>query len=301
MYANVLRAGTLTDVRVVRQVSANFVPAHFNNNDPTRDPNDPSAVLWKSILRQKALQGQGVWVVAPDGTVLGGMSAEVNGHPSDKTGNGPGAPWRANPKFAVAVVELLDRTLQSFGPVTPRTQTARPLPYRGAGIKPDGGVRLVAYNRADNGLAFSVPLTKDEWQTLTPPKLIAGERWTLPESVARQFAPVLSPFADTRFRPRPEDLRTAELRAEVEALDGQLARIRLTGRWQADWVHDTSEHSIGSATADGVAVYDVQRHVMRSLLLVFDGMYSYTTRLGERPRSQPSAAVVRWRLEGDAE
>jgi hypothetical protein len=111
----------------------------------------------------------------------------------------------------------------------------------------------------------------------------------------------LSPYADTRFRPRPEDLRSAELRAEVEALEGQLARVRLTGRWQADWVHDTSEHSIGSATADGVAVYDMQKHAMRSLLLVFDGTYSYTTRLGDRPRSQPSAAVVRWRLEGDAE
>src|SRR5436309_345451 len=60
MYANVLRAGTLTDARVIRLVSANFVPTHFNNNDPTRDPAGPSAVLWRAILRQKDLQGQGL-------------------------------------------------------------------------------------------------------------------------------------------------------------------------------------------------------------------------------------------------
>jgi hypothetical protein len=301
MYANVLRAGTLTDDRVVQRVSANFVPTHFNNNDPTRAPNDPSAVLWKAILRQKDLQGQGVWVVAPDGTVLAGMSAEIDGHPSDRTGNGPGAPWRVNPKFADAVVEMLDQALRKFGPVTPRTQKAQPLPYRGAGVKPDGGVRLVVYNRADSGLAFSVPLTRDEWRTLTPPKAAVGERWALPESVARAFAPVLSPHADTRFRPRPGDLQFAELKAEVEALDRQQARVRLTGRWRADWKHDGNEHSVGEATAEGVAVYDVTTKAMRSLLLVFDGTYSYTTRADQKHRPQPSAAVVRWRLEGDAE
>src|SRR6266705_3032198 len=139
MYANVLRAGTLNDPRVVRRVSANFVPTHFNNNDPTRAQNDPSAVLWKSILKQKDLQGQGIWIVAPDGSVIGGMSAEVDGHPSDRIGNGPGAPWQSNPKFADAAVELLDRTLQQFGPVTPRAVKPQALPFRGAGVKPDGG------------------------------------------------------------------------------------------------------------------------------------------------------------------
>src|SRR5438128_7288826 len=199
MYANVLRAGTLTDDRVVQRVSSNFVPTHFNNNDPSRAADDPSAVLWKAVLRQRNLQGQGVWVLAPDGTVIGGMSAEVDGHPSDKIGTGPGAPWRANPRFADAVVEMLDQALREFGPVTPRTQKPQPLPYRGAGVKPDGGVRLVIYNRADHGLAFSVSLTRDDWRSFAPAQLAIAERWTLPDSVARQFAPVISPLADTRF------------------------------------------------------------------------------------------------------
>src|SRR5882672_5343516 len=127
MYANVLRAGTLTDERVIRRVSSSFVPTHFNNNDPSRDPDSPSAKAWKNILGQKILQGQGIWIVSPEGKVLGGMSAEVNGHPSDKGGNGPGAPWRTNGKFADATVELLDQVLAKFGTVTPRNAKAEPL------------------------------------------------------------------------------------------------------------------------------------------------------------------------------
>jgi hypothetical protein len=301
MYANVLRAGTLTDDRVVQRVSRNFVPTHFNNNDPTRAADDPSAVLWKAILRQKNLQGQGVWVLTPDGAVIAGMSAEVDGHPSDKVGTGPGAPWRANPKFADAVVEMLAESLRKFGPVTPRHQKAEPLPYRGAGVKPDGGVRLVVYNRADNGLAFSVKLTADEWRSFVPTTLAVGKRWSLPESVAREFAPVLSPLADTRFRPQPSDLQSAELTAEVETLDARHAEIRLAGRWHADWRHDGDEHSVGTATAEGIAVYDLSRKAIRSLLLIFDGTYGYTTHDGHSHRPSPFAAVVRWRLDGDAE
>ncbi|MFO0807988.1 MAG: hypothetical protein U0746_05155 [Gemmataceae bacterium] len=301
MYANVLRAGTLTDERVVRRVSANFVPTHFNNNDPTRDPTDPSAVHWKAILKQKDLQGQGIWIVGPDGKVIAGMSAEINGHPSERQGNGPGATWRANPKFADAVVELLDTTVKTFGPLAPRTVKATPLPFRGAGVRPDGGVRLVVYNRADNGLVFSVPLSADEWKTFAPPTAAAGERWTLPEAVARQFAPVLSPHGDTRFRPRPQDVKFAELKAEVEATDAKTARLRLSGRWQVDWTHDGTEHSVGAATAQGIAVYDREAKALRSLVVIFDGTYGYTTKPGETLKPQPSAAVVRWRLDGEAE
>jgi hypothetical protein len=301
MYANVLRAGTLTDDRVVQRVSSNFVPTHFNNNDPNRAADEPSAVLWKAVLHQKTLQGQGVWVLRPDGTVIAGMSAEIDGHASDRIGTGPGAPWRANPRFAEAVVEMLDESLRRFGPVTPRHQKAEPLPYRGAGVKPDGGVRVVVYNRADNGLAFSVNLTAEEWRAFVPTTLAAGKRWSLPESVAREFAPVLSPLADTRFRPRPGDLRSAELTAEVGTLDTQHAEIRLVGRWHADWRHDGDEHSVGTATAEGIAVYDLSRKAIRSLLLIFDGTYGYTTHDGYAHRPAPFAAVVRWRLDGQAE
>lgn len=301
MYANVLRAGTLTDERVVRRVSDSFVPTHFNNNDPSRAPDAPSAVHWRAILKQKDLQGQGLWIVGPDGKVLAGMSAEKDGHPSERQGNGPGAPYRTNPKFADAVVELLDTSLAKFGPVATRMAKPRPLPYRGAGIRPDGGVRFIAYNRADNGLVFSVSLTKDEWQAFAPKTTNVGERWSLPEAVARNFAPVLSPYADTRLRPRPQDAKFASLSAEIESADAHRAVIRLTGRWQVDWTHDTTEHSVGAATAEGIAIYDRDAKAVKSLLLIFDGTYGYTTKPGQVPKPTGSAAVVRWRLDGEEE
>jgi hypothetical protein len=198
-------------------------------------------------------------------------------------------------------LELSDQTLAQFGPVTPRAIKAQPLPYRGAGVRPDGGVRLIAYNRADNGLAFSVLLSKGDWAEWVPPQVAVGTRWRVSDAVARAFAPVLSPYADTRFRPRPEDLTAAELTTEVESIDRQLATIRLNGRWRADWTHDGNEHSLASATAEGIAVFDTEKKVIRSLLLVFDGTYSYTSRPGQSPRSQPCAAVIRWKLEGEAE
>jgi hypothetical protein len=126
-------------------------------------------------------------------------------------------------------------------------------------------VRQVAYNLADHGLDFSVPVSKDEWQTLAPPAATVGTHWSVPEAVAHNFAPVLSPYADTRFRPQPGDLRSADLTAEVEAITGHVARIRLTGRWQADWTHDHTEHSVGYATADGIALYDTKAKTTRSL------------------------------------
>jgi hypothetical protein len=300
MYANVLRAGTLNDVRVVQKVSANFVPTHFNNNDPTRDPNSPSALLWKSIKQQKELQGQGLWIVAPDGQVIAGMSAEIDGQPSDRVGSGPGAPWRANPKFADAALVLMDEALKKFGPVTQRMAKAEPFPFRGAGIKPDGGVRLIVYNKADNGLVFSVNLSKDDWTTFMPTTLAVGTSWAIPAPVAKQFAPVLSPYADTRFRPRVDDVKVAQMRAEVVTQDQRGAWIKLTGEWSVDWVHDGNEHSIGSATGAGFAEYDIPAQSMRSLLIIFDGQYSYTTG-GGKPRTTPNAAVVRWRRDGDPE
>lgn len=300
MYANVLRAGTLADERVARRITDHFVPTHYNNNDPTRDRNSPSAVLWHSIVKQKELQGQGIWIVAPDGTVLAGMSAEINGKPSDRKGNGPGAPWQPNRRFADATVELLDSTLKSYGPVSRRAAKTQPLPFRGAGVIPDGSVRLVAYNRADHGLVFSVNLSKDDWQAFAPPKLVLNERWTLPESVARKFAPVLSPYADTRFRPLPDDLNAAELTAQVETLNAKQARVRLTGKWNGDWKHDGNEQSLARATADGILVLDPATREPQSLLMLFDGTYSYANpSRGHKP--EPLAAFVRWRLAGDAE
>ena len=300
MYANVLRAGTLADERIVRRVSDSFVPTHFNNDDPGRDRNSPSYQLWRSILQHKDLQGQGLWIVAPDGKVLAGMSAEIDGKPSERKGNGPGAPWQPNRRFADATLIMLDDALNRFGPVTRRIAKPQPLEYRGAGVKPDGGVRLVALSRSDHGLIFSVVLSKDDWAAFLPPKLMVGDRWTLPESVARKFAPVLSPYADTRFRPLPDEVKTAKLSALVESLANGEAHIRLNGEWHADWTHDNNEQSLADVTAEGFLIADTKTGAPRRLLMILDGSYSYAN-ASRKHKREPLATVVRWRMDGEAE
>lgn len=300
MYANVLRAGTLTDERVVRRISDFFVPAHFNNDDPDRDRSSSSYRLWRSILNQKDLQGQGLWIVAPDGRVLAGMSAEIDGQPSERKGNGPGAPWQPNRRFADATVIMLDEALKKYGSVSQRVAKPQPLEYRGAGVKPDGGVRLIALSRSDHGLIFSVFLSREDWAAFQPPKLAVGERWSLPESVARKFAPVLSPYADTRFRPWPEDVKSAKLSAQVESIGNGEVRVRINGEWHADWTHDNNEQSLADITAEGLLMMDAKTGTPRRLLMIFDGSYSYAN-ASRRHKREPLATVVRWRLDGAAE
>ena len=69
--------------------------------------------------------------------------------------------------------------------------------------------------------------------------------------------------------------KLARLNGTVESLENGLARIRLTGAWEA--VHlqegDTKRPIRGAATAEGFAVYDVKEQSIRSILILFSGIY----------------------------
>ena len=262
----------------------------------------PSAKLWRSITAQKELQGQGIWIVGPDGKVIGGMSAEVDGHPSERLGNGPGAPWQANPRFADAVVELLDRIAAEVragdASATPSRSRCR---FAAPASNPTAACGSWRTTGPTAGWHSASRLTKDEWQAFAPLKIAVGTKWTLPDAVARQFASVLSPYADTRFRPRTGDLSIATLEAVVHSADERHARIRYKGHWKADWKHDDREHSIAAASAEGFAIYNLEAKAMRAFVLLFDGTYSYTSNPAQRHEPKPVAAVVRWRLKGNPE
>ena len=50
----------------------------------------------------------------------------------------------------------------------------------------------------------SIHLTEEQATTLAPPKdAKVGSEWTIPESIARRFAPALSPMTDPIFSPTP--------------------------------------------------------------------------------------------------
>jgi hypothetical protein len=115
------------------------------------------------------------------------------------------------------------------------------------------------------------------------------------EAVSRQFCRVLIPSSDQSAMPRPEDANLARLTGTVEAVAGGLARIRLTGTFEA--VHlvegDAKRPLRGAATAEGIAVYDLKQQVIQSVLIVFSGSYG-------RPNEEAlnaAGAVVEWYIK----
>jgi hypothetical protein len=144
----------------------------------------------------------------------------------------------------------------------------------------------------------SLTLTAKEWAALAPPKTEVGTTWTVPEAVARQFCRVLVPSSDQSSMPRPKDAKLAALTGRVESVDNGLARILLAGGWEA--VHlqegDAKRPMGGEATARGIAVFDLKRRAMQSVLLVFSGTYG-------RPKDETvcaTGAVVEWHHQRSA-
>jgi hypothetical protein len=280
-----------------------LVPAAINLYK-ARQATDGSRELFLSIQRQKD-QYQGIWIVSPEGKVLAGR------HDYKDFKNG-----------AVELSETIDAGLKAFGPVEPRqAKQTNPLPYRGAGMTPDGGVVFALYGRQvlgggrdtipqgiDSSHAWlwdgafrpdgpimidSLPVQAEEWAVLAPPKVELGATWSVPGAIARKFTRLLSTSSDQSGMPKPEDAKVAELEAAVESIDGGAARIRYRGRW--DMMHlvegDAKRPTYGSATAQGIALYDMANKSMRSLFLVFEG----TIRSGS-PDATPNrtAAVIEW-------
>ena len=259
------------------------------------------------MQRQKD-QYQGVWIVSPEGKVLSGRQD-----------------YRDFKNGSVELLETMDAGLKAFGEVTPReAKPTNPLPSRGVGLLPDGGVSLSLYGRQvlgggrstipagvepscawywDGALRPDGPIMIDglalsagEWASFVPARVEAGATGEVSEGVARKLTRLLSASSDQSGMPRPEEAKVAELKATVESIEGGVARLRLAGRWEM--MHlvegDAKRPQYGAATAEGTALYDIEGKSIRSLLLVFDG----TIRSG-RPDAAPNrtGAVVEWKAK----
>jgi hypothetical protein len=243
---------------------------------------DPATKDWfRAVGRQKD-QYQGVWIVSPDDKVLGG----------DDYG------YKDAPKLLAG----MDAGLKAFGPVEPRkARRQEPFPFRGVGVRPGGSVDLALYRcylhqgKPDGPhLRDTLPLTKEEWAALTPPKLVAGTEWVIAENVAKKM---VRPFCLNTLggdMPGPEDAKVARLTAKVEAVEDGRARIRLTGTFEAVKLFKEKNLSFrATATAAGIAEFDVKEKMLSSVLLVFQGAYQQ----GAEPETQkgrPFGAVAEW-------
>ena len=270
-----------------------------------RQAKDAGGELFQAVQRQQS-QYQGIWIVSPEGKVLAAHH-EIKDH---KT-------------WSQEVLATIDRALGTFGQVTARqAKVLNPLPDRGVGVQPDGSVTLAMYTRTVRGggraaahpavhtnslwlwdgelksdgppVIDSLPLSKAEWESLAPGKPVVGTEWSIPESIARKFSRALSPSSDQSTMPRPEDATVAELTASVEAVEGDEARIRFTGRWTTKHIYE-DKPSYAWATADGIGLCDTRQRAMRSLVLTFSGAFRMVPPYDKSDR--PTGAVAEWRAE----
>jgi hypothetical protein len=275
---------------VVKLVTDYFVPVALNAD---RLPDNDDGKFFLALKKQWP---QGLWVVTPTGTVIG-----FHYHrPKDGESYADG-----QKRWLTETREMLRSAVKEAGPIPPIGKTVRldPLADRGRGIRKDGGVRLAVTviglrNDRQEGppVVDSFSLSSEQWSAFRPPEsgLTAGRTWTIPESVARQFAPALSPMTDLIFSPTPADVTTARVTAKVDRAGDKVSVVRLTGQWESTHNRDGDpKYPIRTtATGDGVGVLETRTGKMTALVWVLKGTYRNSP--PDKPRA--TAAVVEWAI-----
>jgi hypothetical protein len=268
-----------------------------------REQKGPAGEFFRSVYRQKP-QYQGLWVVAPDGKALASHSE-----------------MKERSEWTKRVLADLKAGLAAFGAVKPREPQASvsayqaALPFRGSGTKADGSVALALYNKyvivqdlerepppgaLGETVLDSIPLTAAEWLALAPPKSAAGSVWTVPETVARRFYPLLS-VSSVLFRDSGEVTRV-RLAGRVDSVRDGIAALTYDGEIAGTHLGTADEGKAGNKISSeakllsGVGSYDVRARRMRSLTLVFDGRARNWAPYDDPPTR--FGAVVEWTRTG---
>ena len=94
--------------------------------------------------------------------------------------------------------------------------------------------------------------------------------------------------------PGPEDAKVAQLTAKVESVKDGRAQIRLTGTFEAVKLFKEQNLSFrATASAAGIAEYDLEEKALSSFLVVFQGSYQQGAQ-PETKQARPFGAVVEW-------
>ncbi len=264
---------------MIRKVSASFVPVAVNLYK-VRRAHDAGGELFRSAQRQKD-QYQGIWILSPEGKVLAAHHAVKDFK-----------------NWTPEVLDTLAAGLRAFGPVAPRqAEPTDPLPYRGVGVRPDGGVtlaistRYLHQGRRDGPAVLdSLDLSAGEWAALAPPRTKVDAGWTVPEAVARRLCRALSPSSDQSTMPRPGEVTRVRLTGRVADVRDGVVRMVYEGAIAARHTYE-GKPSTGEARISGVAAYDRKAGRMMSLLLVFDGRHRAAPPYDQ---ARETGAVVEW-------
>ena len=273
-----------------------------------RDAKDEGNAFFRSVQAQKT-QYQGFWLVTWDGHVLASplaISRELPPNQSD---------W---PKMMLAD---LKSGMNEFGTIAPRhVSPTDPLPYRGVGVRPDGGVTLAVTdklivvqdltpNLPPGAIAAinldSVTLSAAEWSALAPPDTRAESQWIIPQAVGRRFFPLLSP-TDKVFQ-GPGEVTEVQLAGRVFSVRDGIASLIYGGRIAGTYHGAKSEGMEGRECCSAlkiigaVGAYDIRAREMLSLTWVWDGRFwgYHNPSDHDQRQSRRFGAVIEWH-QGDA-
>ncbi|MDB5310428.1 MAG: hypothetical protein JWO38_4630 [Gemmataceae bacterium] len=238
---------------------------------------------------------QGLWVVTPEGKVLGFHYHKPK----------PGEPYaEGQTRWVRETVQMTRDAITAAGPLAPRDlkTTPNPFPDRGKGTNSDGGARLaVGVIRVINGrqdgppVVDSVFLTRERWDGFRPRagEVKAGQEWAVPEDAAARFAPAFSPMTDSIFSPKPDDVTAAKVTARVARVGDGYAVIRYEGSWETFHNRDGDpKYPIRTAaTGEGVGVYDTRTGKLTAAAWLIPGTFRNSPP-GDKP--QRTVAVVEW-------
>ena len=233
--------------------------------------------------RKKLSQYQGIWVLAPDGEVL---TTYGNRDPSFH--------WdpKINQPLVQAFLDRIDEATRDFRDVPPRqVQPTNPIPFRGQGVRPNGGITLAAY--INGGVLDSFTFSADEWKSFAPPNTDAGTQWTLSEPVMRKLSRILSPISDLGHHPpRPQDVTDVRFFGKVVGQDDGVVRINYSGEIAATRKRGPEHASHGKMQFFGVGTYHQRDQKLGSVTWVSEGTYR-----GYPPWDKPrkTEALVEWR------
>ena len=272
----------------MKLVAENFVPVALNAD---RLPDNAEGKFFRTLLKQWP---QGLWVVAPEGKVLGFHYHKPK--PGESYSEG-------QVRWVRETTAMLADAVKDAGPLPMRDAKAKPDPFanRGKGTNPNGGVRLaVSVIQLRNGkqegppVVDSIFLTGEQWGEFRPKGTTkVDQEWALSEDAASRFAPAFSPMTDSIFSPKSEDVTKAKIIAKVERLADGIAAIRFSGNWET--AHDRDKdpkfpiHT--SATGEGIGVFDVRTGKLKSLVWLLSGEFQN----GAKGKSQRTAAIVEWK------
>lgn len=288
----------MSDAAVVKFISTYCVAVAQNRHEMDRDQGEVGE-FYHSAYKQ-APQYQGLWLVSPDGRVL----ADAGRHRGADTKSWPSV-----------VLADLKAGLAKFGTVEPRRVQPRNLhPYKGIGVRPDGGVILAVAQKGMNnnadlskinasswlppGIIDGMPLSAADWSTFAPPDVRVGNQWTIPEQIGQLF-----------FRYLSGDIAIlgGEITTKV-SVTGRVASVRdgialLAYRGQVEGDNDGAKagrtgliYSTSVKMVDGIGAFDTKTGQMLALTMVWDG-WAWPYRQPTDPRKTPGrfGAVVEWR------